>query len=123
MLILIISVVFLVLGLILHYGLCTVVCGRMIMLLSLTVLCVTCVLWGYCGLTKNVEYDKKLHEKELLEYRLKNEQLPGNELLFKDITKFNNEIREIKYYSNSFVVGIFYNEKIATIDYINFEYR
>ena len=123
MLILIISVVFLVLGLILHYGVCTVIWGRMITFLSSTVLCLVCFLWGCCALTKNVEYNKKIYEKELLEYRLKNEQLPGNELLFKDITEFNNEIREIKYYSSSFIVGIFYNEKIATIDYINVEYR
>lgn len=69
--------------------------------------------------TKDVEYEQKLYEKQILEYRLENcEDLYGNELLYADITKFNNELRNTKHWANNLWTSWFYNDKVATIDYI-----
>lgn len=69
--------------------------------------------------TKDVEYEQKIYEKQVLEYRLENcEDLQGNELLYADITKFNNELRNTKHWANNLWTSWFYNDKVATIDYI-----
>lgn len=69
---------------------------------------------------KETDYQNKLYEKSVLEYRLENkeENTIGNELLYNDIVEFNNELRQTKKYSNSLWTNWFNNDKIATIDYI-----
>lgn len=69
---------------------------------------------------KDKNYQNVLYEKEVLEYRLENkdENQVGNEMLYSEITKFNNELREHKIYSKNLWLNFFYNDKIATIDYI-----
>ena len=66
------------------------------------------------------DYEAMLYEKEVLEYRLKNQDnaLNGNELLYRDITEFNNDLRDCKYWADNLWLNWFFNQKIATIDYI-----
>lgn len=65
-------------------------------------------------------YQKTVYKKEVLEYRLENsDDLSGNELLYKDIIDFNNELRGEKIYSQSLWVNWYQNEKIAEMDYID----
>lgn len=83
------------------------------------------VIFG-CGLcvlitqvNKQIDYEKALYEKQVLEYRLENcEDLQGNELLYADITAFNNKLRNTKYWANNLWTSWFYNDKVVTIDYI-----
>lgn len=73
--------------------------------------------------TKNVEYEKALYEREVLEYRLEHidEFVNGNEFLYSEITEFNNELRTVKRYAVSPWTNCFFNEKVASIDYIDLE--
>jgi hypothetical protein len=66
------------------------------------------------------DYQKMLYEKEVLEYRIENEEnnIVGNELLYNDIVEFNNALRDEKYYADNLWVNWFHNAKIAEIDYI-----
>ncbi len=76
-------------------------------------------------ISKDKNYQDALYEKEVLEYRLENkdENLVGNEMLYSEITKFNNELREHKTYCNNLWLNLFHNDKIATIDYIELKLR
>lgn len=84
----------------------------------------------FCGglalrtqIPKQKNYEEALYRKQVIEYRLKNQHqnLIGNELLYNDIVEFNNELRVHKRYSDSFWIGAFHNDKIATIDYIEID--
>ena len=46
------------------------------------------------------------------------DNIVGNEMLYNDVVEFNNELRRIKKWANSPWVSWFYNQKIASIDYI-----
>lgn len=72
---------------------------------------------------KQKDYEQVLYEKQVLEYRLEKQEddLTGNELLYRDIVELNNRIMVNKRYSDNFWIGLFYNDKIATIDYIEIE--
>lgn len=65
-------------------------------------------------------YEQALYEKQIIEYRIEkeDENIVGNELLYNDIVEFNNELRINKNYSNNIWLNWFYNDKIATIEYI-----
>ncbi len=80
--------------------------------ISIVILCIQ--------IPKETDYQNALYEKEVLEYRLENkdENLVGNEMLYSEITKFNNELRNHKIYCNNLWLNLFHNDKIATIDYI-----
>lgn len=70
---------------------------------------------------EQVQYDKTLYTKEVLETRLEqyDNLLSGNEMLYSEITEFNNDLREVKYWSQNPWVNCYYNQKIAQeIDYI-----
>lgn len=71
-------------------------------------------------ITKDVEYEKTVYEREVLEYRLdrKDETENGNEFLFSEITEFNNKLRAAKKWALNPWTNWFNNEKVATIDYI-----
>ena len=65
------------------------------------------------------DYEKALMQKEMLEYRLENDNIGiGNELLYNDIVKFNQELKDTKYYANNLWTNWFVNDYIAKIDYI-----
>jgi hypothetical protein len=64
-----------------------------------------------------------LDERELIEYRI--EDKSGNFVsdgkLYNDIVEFNNSLRKVKEGANSPWTNWFYNDDIATIDYIEVE--
>jgi hypothetical protein len=71
----------------------------------------------------DVNYQNKLYEKEMLEYRIDNMEndIVGNEMLYNDIVEFNNELRSIKKWANNPWTNWFYNQDIATIDYVELD--
>lgn len=73
-----------------------------------------------CG---DINYQNKLYEKEVLEYRIEHieKNTTGNELLYNDITEFNNELRSTKKWANNPWTNWFYNQDIAAIDYIEID--
>lgn len=83
-----------------------------------------CIL-GIClvQIPKEVDYQNKVYEKEMLEYRIDNieDNITGNEMIYNDIVEFNNDLRHEKKWINNPFTNWFYNEDIATIDYIELE--
>jgi hypothetical protein len=71
---------------------------------------------------RQVDYEKVAAKREVLEYRLEHreENIVGNEMLYSEITEFNNDIRGEKRYADSPWVNWFANDKIADIDYIDY---
>lgn len=71
----------------------------------------------------DIQYQNKLYEREMLEYRIEHieENITGNEMLYNDIVEFNNELRSTKKWANNPWTNWFYNQDIATIDYIEIE--
>lgn len=68
----------------------------------------------------DIDYQNALYEREVLEYRLdhKEDDFPGNEMLYSDIVNFNNKLRSQKKWANNPWTNWFNNEKIAALDYI-----
>ena len=93
-------------------GIITFVFGAVLISISIVVMAIQ--------IPKDKDYQKTLYEKQVLEYRLDHieDNLVGNEILYSEITEFNNQLRECKYYADNLWVGLFHNDKIATIDYI-----
>lgn len=73
--------------------------------------------------TLEVNYENKIYEKEMLEYRIEHYEpsAVGNELLYNDVVEFNNNLRIIKKWAANPWTNWFCNHKIATIEYINLE--
>ena len=70
----------------------------------------------------DLDYQNKLDEKEMLEYRIEQGSgIVGNELLYSQVVEFNNELRSTKKWANSPWFNWYNNKKIATIDYIVIE--
>ena len=71
-------------------------------------------------INEDIKYESALYEKEVIEYRIDNmsDNMVGNEMLYNDVVEFNNELRRIKKWANNPWVNLFYNQKIASIDYI-----
>lgn len=79
-------------------------------------------IWILCvRSTWELDYENKLYEKQVLEYRLEqvDDNITGNEMLYNDIVAFNNGLRETKRWANSPWTNWFFNKDIATIDYID----
>lgn len=72
---------------------------------------------------KDIDYQNALHDREVLVYRLEHqeENLVGNELLYAEIVDFNNRLRFEKKWANNLWVGVFNNELIADLDYIEYK--
>lgn len=90
--------------------------GMIVLIISLTM----------CGVTyvnADIDYQNKLEEKELLEYRINQQNdIVGNELLYSQIVEFNNDLRYTKKWAKNPWTNWFFNQKIAdNIDYINFK--
>lgn len=75
-------------------------------------------------ISKQVDYEKALYTKKTIEYRIehKEDNVVGNELLYNDIVEFNNELRNIKYWVNNPWTSWFNNDKVAQLDYIEYEF-
>lgn len=73
--------------------------------------------------TKDIGYESALYEKEVIEYRIENiyNNVVGNELLYNDIVKYNNNLRKAKMLSNNLWINWFVNDKLAEIDYIEYK--
>ena len=72
---------------------------------------------------KEENYTQAIYKRQVIEYRLEkqDENLVGNELLFEDIVSYNNMLRQHKRFSNNCWLNWFYNDKIATIEYIELD--
>ena len=81
-----------------------------------------CIIIGIISvqISKDVDYQNVLYEREMLEYRIDNmdEDIVGNEMLYNDIVEFNNELRSVKKWATNPWTNWFNNQDIATIDYI-----
>lgn len=93
------------------------------------------IIIGSCGLfislliisivqiPKEINYEKCLNEKQILEYRLENqkENVFENSLLCNEIINFNNKLTTHKVCCSDLWINWFGNEKIADIEYIKLE--
>ena len=79
---------------------------------------------GINSVNKQVDYEHALYTKKTIEYRIehKDDNIIGNEMLYNDITEFNNELRSTKYWANNPWTSWFNNEKVAQLDYIEYEF-
>ena len=73
--------------------------------------------------SKDINYEKTVYEKQVLEYRLEQVEqgvnVTGNELVYNDVVEFNNHLRSIKKWANNPWTNWFNNDLIAdNIDYI-----
>lgn len=97
--------------------------GLMLTILGAVATIISCCCIGAVCVKKNIDYEETLYEKQVLEYRIENQEnnLVGGELLYKDIVEFNNNLRKTKKWSKNLFTNWFYNEKIAEIDYIEYD--
>lgn len=77
----------------------------------------------FMNIDKDIDYQNKLDERELIEYRIedKGRDFVSDGKLYNDIVEFNNSLRKVKEGANSPWTNWFYNDDIATIDYIELE--
>lgn len=75
------------------------------------------------NVSKDIDYQNMLDERELIEYRIedKGRNFVSDGKLYNDIVEFNNSLRKVKEGANSPWTNWFYNDDIATIDYIEVE--
>ena len=97
--------------------------GILLTLIGGAVLVILSVLAIIAAATKDKVYQDMLYQRRVLEYRLSHEEenTIGNELLYSDIVEFNNELRSDKTYSDNIWINWFFNDKVATIDYIEIQ--
>lgn len=97
--------------------------GILLTLIGGIVLVIFSVLAIIAAATKDKVYQDMLYQRKVLEYRLSHEEenTIGNELLYSDIVEFNNELRSDKTYSDNIWINWFFNDKVATIDYIEIQ--
>ena len=89
-------------------------------LVGITALIISLVIICDVQINRDIDYQNKLYERTTLEYRIENEDAhtTGNELLYRDIVEFNNDLRRTKKWANNPWANWFWNGDIATIDYI-----
>ena len=75
------------------------------------------------SITKETNFQNMLYEKQVIEYRIENKEsnVVGNEMLYNDIVAFNNKLRKEKKWATNPWTNVFWNGKIASIDYIELE--
>ena len=96
-------------------GLIFTVIGGLLMTIELIILSCTRL-----PIAERQAYEKMVLKKEIIEYRLEHEDaiLNGNTDLYEDIYWFNNNLREHKCWSDNIWIGMFHNQKIKDIEYI-----
>lgn len=71
---------------------------------------------------RDVKYEERLHERNMLEYRLEQAEEDNNVIeyaeLYNDVVKFNNSIRRTKKWGNNPWTSWFFNPLIADLEYI-----
>ena len=95
--------------------------GAILACLGAAVVVVASIYVAQTHLMKEATYRNTMYQKSVLEYRLENQNLVGNELLYNDIVEFNNNLRTCKELSKNPFTNWFYNSKVAKIDYINID--
>jgi len=74
-------------------------------------------------ISKEDEYQSTFYEKKMLEYRLSEEKnVMNNDFLYASIVEFNSKIAREKRYSDSPWIGLYFNDKIAAIEYIEIDF-
>lgn len=72
---------------------------------------------------RGLDYEKKLHERNMLVYRLEQAEEDNNIVeyseLYNDIVKYNNSIRKVKKWGNNPWLNWFHNPLLANLDYID----
>ena len=85
------------------------------------VACIILIICGFqCIISKanaDLEYQNTLQQYEVIEYQLKNNK-SDIKLLTKDITEYNNKVREYKKWKNNFWLNWFYPADIDELEYI-----
>jgi hypothetical protein len=71
------------------------------------------------------DYEAMLLRKQVIEYRMKHEDIitPQDieDSLYTQIRDFNQAILDTRTFKDNWLIGVFYNYKIATIDYIDLD--
>ncbi len=71
------------------------------------------------------DYEAMLLRKQVIEYRMQHEDIitpqDVEDSLYTQIRNFNQEILNTRTFKDNWWIGVFYNHKIATIDYINLD--
>lgn len=71
---------------------------------------------------RGIEYDEKLHERNMLVYRLEQAEEDDNIVeyaeLYNDVVHYNNSIRKAKTWGNNPWTSWFHNQLLAYLDYI-----
>lgn len=96
-----------------------------IFLLLGSIATITCSVAMLCNASNmQIDYKKALYTKKTIEYRIEHQEdnIVGNELLYNDIIGFNNALRSTKYWANNPWTSWFNNDKIAQLDYIEYEF-
>lgn len=94
-----------------------------VLALTAVFICSMCAIFTQAYI--EADYQKMLLRKEVIEFRIEHEDnvvIPyenGSDNLYDAISKFNNEILDTRTYKDNWFIGVFYNYKIATIDYID----
>lgn len=103
-------------------GDCVFTCGILVFAIGCLAFVISLCALSDVQITREIDYQNKLYEKEVLEYRLEksDENTVGNEMLYNDIVEFNNSLRETKKWANNPFTNWFWNKDIATIEYIEF---
>lgn len=99
-----------------YMGVATGLIGSIGLLVCLSIIAIV-------QIPRQIDYENILYEREMLEYRLENQDknIVGNELLYREITEFNNDLRCYTRYSDNLWINWFHNQLIAEIDYIDIE--
>lgn len=82
-----------------------------IMLILCSILCIV------SKVNADLEYQNTLQQYEVIEYQLKDNK-SDIKLLTKDITEYNNKVREYKKWKNNFWLNWFYPANIDKLEYI-----
>lgn len=90
---------------------------------SIVILLFCCAMILDMNVGKDIDYQNMLEKRELIEYRIedKGRNFVSDGKLYNDIVEFNNNLRKVKKGANSSWTNWFYNDDIATIDYIEME--
>jgi hypothetical protein len=74
-------------------------------------------------ITMQYSYESKLHERDMLEYRIEylSDDIIGNEMLYNDVVEFNNHLRWVKRTANNPWTSWFSNHRVAELDYVELD--
>lgn len=96
--------------------------GGMIIFASIIFLIIATLIFVKVKINEDIDYQSALAQKQMIEYRIEQgDNIAGNELLYTQIVDFNNDLRRIKKFANNIWLKPFYNQKIATMEYIKIE--